>query len=136
MEIYIIEDDLVSNIQREFRKCYPYLKLQFYKTSHREGESSGKADRISSELPLSEVTMFHTGGKINIDPERTVAQVEADFLHQFSLCVQVMRQSGGLWLQTTDTDHWTLQQQNEEGRVHSIPLESEKPADFDLQDFN
>lgn len=136
MEINIIEEDLLCNIQQEFRRQYPYLKLQFYKSPHKAGEASPEKDRLNALLPIEEVTMFHTGGRIDISPERTVAEVEEDFFRQTGLCVQVMRQSGTLWLVTTDTDDLTLVAQNEKGREHSQPLSRDKEEDFDLQDVD
>ncbi len=136
MEINIIEDDLIRNIQQEFHSQYPYLKLQFYKNPHQLGEASPKTELLNAALPIAEVTMFHTGGKIDIRPERTVEEVEYDFFHKLGLCVQVMRQSGNIWLTTTDTDHWTLQQQNDNGCDHSTPLRDEMPGDFDLADVD
>jgi len=135
MEINIIEDDYIRNIQGDFRQQYPYLKLQFYKNPHQQGKASNKEEQLSNTLPIEEVTMFHTGGKIDISPERTVAEVEAAFLHTLGLCVQVMRQSGYTWLTTTETDHWTLQQQNDKGRECDQPSILERSANFDLPDM-
>lgn len=134
MEINIIEDDYIRNIRNDFSRQYPYLKLQFYKNPHQEGEASHKEEQLSDALAIEDVTMFHTGGRIDVGPQRTVAEVEADFYHKLGLCVQVMRQSGNTWLTTIGTDHWTLKEQNDKGREHSLPLIPEKPADFDLQD--
>jgi hypothetical protein len=136
MYINIIEDDLISNIQHSFREVYPYLKLQFYKNPHPEGQASSRAEQLDPALPIAEVTMFHTGGGIDINPERTVAEVEADFFSKLGLCVQVTRQAGDIWLTTTDTDHWTLREQNEKGREHSTPITREEPGDFGLSDVD
>jgi len=136
MEINISEDDLIANIQADFAEQYPYLKLHFYKNPHQEGTLSAKTEQLPAYLPIEEVTMFHTGGKIDIGQERTVAEIETDFLRKFGLCVQVMRQSGSIWLTTTDTDRWTLQQQNDKGREHSMPVIDEAPGDFNLQDVD
>ena len=118
MELYIIEDDFIRNIQADFHRQYPYLKLDFYRNPHQEGASSPKAEQLNAALPIEDVTMFHTGGRIDISPERTTAQVESDFFHKLGLCVQIARQSGNEWITTTDTDYWTLKQQNEKGREH------------------
>lgn len=136
MELYIIEDDLICNIQKDFGRQYPYLKLQFYKTNHAEGEASPRTEQLDAAQPVEEAAMFHTGGRIDISPERTVAEVEYDFFHQLGLCTQVLRHAGNMWITTTDTDHWTLKQQDDKGREHSIPLAKETPDDFNLQDKN
>lgn len=136
MYLHIIEDDLIQNIQREFQEQYSCLKLQFYKNPHEAGEASPAKECLKASLPIADVTMFHTGGDIDINPERTVRELEADFFHILGLCVQVLRKAGLVWLETTDTDSWTLQQQNEKGKEYNTPLREEQPEDFDLQDFD
>lgn len=135
MEINVIEDDLIRNIQHNFSEQYPFLKLQFYRNPHQPGEASSRREQLSASLPIEEVTMFHTGGKIDIGQDKTVAEVEADFLHRLGLCVQIMRKAGNIWITTTDTDQWTLQQQNDKGRECSRPRTDEMPGDFNLEDF-
>lgn len=136
MDINIIEDDMLRNIRSAFREQYPFLTLRFYLNPHAEGDPSPESERIWQDKPIEEVTMFHTGGRINIDPDRTVTEVEYDFFKVLGICVQVFRRSGLFWIETTKTDHWTLKQQNDEGeascRFHTIEL----PGDFDLQDIN
>jgi hypothetical protein len=133
MELYISEEDLIRNIQHAFQQQYPHLNLQFYKHPHRAGEPSPPADRLSSALPIEEITMFHTSGSINIAATRTVAQVEQDFYHLLGLSVQVLRQWGNSWLETTGTDHWTLAQQEEKGK-NSMAQKINTPDDYNLQD--
>lgn len=136
MELNIIEDDLIRNIQHGFREQYPYLKLLFYTHPHNEGEASQREEQLSAALPIEDVTMFHTSGKIDISPERTVAEVEADFYHKLGLCVQVVRKAGDIWLTTTRTDQWTLRQQNAKGHEYIRPMMNEAPEDFDIEDVD
>lgn len=136
MFLNVIEDDLLQNIDSGFREHYPYLKLVFYKNPHLEGEASKPIEKLKASMPMEEVTMFHTGAQIDISPERTVSEVEADFFHKLGLCVQVVRLSGNIYITTTETDYWTLQDQNDSGREHNEPLREELPEDFDLQDFD
>lgn len=136
MELNIIEDDLIRNIQHSFREQYPYLKLLFYTRPHNEGEASQQEEQLSAALPIEEVTMFHTSGKIDISPERTVAEVEADFYHKLGLCVQVVRKAGDIWLTTTRTDHWTLRRQNAKGHEHIRSMTNEVQDDFDIEDVD
>jgi hypothetical protein len=55
-------------------------------------------------------------GMIGINDNMTVAELEKTFLEQFGLAAQVSRNSGGMWLETTMTDTWSLYKQNEYGR--------------------
>jgi hypothetical protein len=135
MEINVIEDDMLINIKTAFQEQYPYLTLRFYKKPHEEMTASFESERIPLDKPMEEVTMFHTGGRIDIDPDRTVAEVEHDFFRILGLCVQVFRKSGNLWLETIKTDHWTLKQQNETGRESCSQQPIEEPEDFNLLDL-
>lgn len=119
MEINVIEDDLLCNIQHSFRAQYPHLKLLFYKSPYREANVYHKAILLDENLPMEEVTMFHTAGRIDIAPERTVAAVEKDFFHKLGLSVQIVRQSGDLWIAAVNADQSTLYQQNEEGKARN-----------------
>ena len=136
MNIRVIEDDILRNIQNDFSKQYPFLKLEFYKCSHPDGTGSPESERLSAQLPLEEATAFHCPGIIDVSPLRTVAAIEHDFLKLLGLSVQVFRRSGKLWIETTGTDHWSLQEQNAKGREYSLPYKPDAPTDFDLIDFN
>jgi len=133
MEITVIEDDYIRNIQSDFRKRYPHLKLEFYKNPHQVGASSPETEHLDATLPISEITMFHTGANVDVSPERTVAEVESDFFHKLGLCVQVMRQFGTSWVATTETDLWTLREQNDRGANYSDERTDNPPADHRIK---
>jgi len=44
-----------------------------------------------------------------------VSELEKIFLEDYGLNVQVFRNSGRVWLETTMTDDWTLAEQNRQG---------------------
>lgn len=135
MEINVIEDDVLINIKTAFQEHYPYLTLRFYKNPHEEMAASFESERIPLDKPMEEVTMFHTAGRIDISPDRTVADVEHDFFKILGLCVQIFRKSGNVWLETIETDHWTLKQQNEIGKERCNQQPIEEPEDFNLLDL-
>lgn len=117
MEIYISEEAIISNIQSDFRQAYPLLNLEFYRQPHEVGEHCCTKDKLSPDTPIDDIRMMHTFGWIDISKNRTAAEVEQDFMHQLGLSVQVMRKSGEMWVQTTKTDHWTLQRLSEEAKL-------------------
>jgi len=49
----------------------------------------------------------------------TVAEMEERFRDIYGLGVQVFRKSGTIWLETTVTDGWTLEDQNKQGEALS-----------------
>jgi hypothetical protein len=135
MEFNVIEDDVLINIKTAFQEHYPYLTLRFYKNPHGEKSASFESERVPLNKPMEEVTMFHTAGKIDIGTDRTVAAVEYDFFKILGLCVQIFRMSGNLWLETVQTDYWTLKQQNEAGEESCRQQPIEEPEDFNLLDL-
>jgi hypothetical protein len=44
-----------------------------------------------------------------------VSELENLFKRKYKLNIQVFRKSGNAWLETTVTDAWTLDKQNQEG---------------------
>jgi hypothetical protein len=116
MKLKIEEKTLVKDIQDEFNRCYEFLKIEFFRCAHIESELSPDAEKIGPGEKISHFKKTLKPGLIDIGSNRTVAEVEADFRNKFGLSVQVYRRSGDLWIETSKTDHWTLNGQNEEGR--------------------
>lgn len=115
----------IKDLQSEFHKVFPSLKLEFYEGSHREGEASPARQQLNNERLIDEVRSIHTTGDLHIGGEMSVTELERMFLEKFGLNAQVFRRSGSLWLQTSATDHWTLAEQNRKGG-HSEQLAREK----------
>ncbi|HVX27352.1 MAG TPA: hypothetical protein VHB70_13470, partial [Parafilimonas sp.] len=53
------------------------------------------------------------GAVIDISNEVTVAELENQF-GDIGLIAEVFRKSGNVWIESSLTDNWTLQQQNNE----------------------
>ena len=52
---------------------------------------------------------------LELDPSMTVAAFEQKMQNEYGLPVQVFRKSGDVWLETVQTDHFSLAKQNEMG---------------------
>lgn len=118
MTLHLSESRTISEIQEEFSAVYPYLKLEFYHIHLTDPELP-----IRKHLPniLSlRAAGLKNSGEFSIDEEMTVAETERIFQQNFGLSVQVCRQSGIVWLETTMTDKWTLKKQNDQGRDLSL----------------
>lgn len=116
MQIYISEEAVVADIQDRFQTLYPYLKLEFFRKPHTKGECSSGEEKILPETPIEKIRIKHTFGWIDISYYRTAAAVEHDFSYIFGLSTQILRKAGTLWLETTSTDSWTLEELNNAGR--------------------
>ena len=114
MFLFISKDKTIHDVQQSFSSKYPFLKLEFYKR-----DTTNPALTIEKHLSHS-ITLKAAGlkedGLIDIRNDLTVADLEKIFLTKFGLNVQVSRKSGIIWLETTMTDKWSLEKQNEHGR--------------------
>jgi len=61
---------------------------------------------------LEECRTIPNKGEIGITPLLTVSELEQRFQDVYGLGVQVLRKSGRVWLETTVTYGWTIEQQN------------------------
>jgi hypothetical protein len=94
MELRIDERSSFQSVQGQFTALYPFLRIE---------ERAGRFARNSPPLTV------HVGG------HRTVSQVVRDFEEILGLSVGISRKSGSLWIETSLTADWTLEQQNREG---------------------
>lgn len=124
MKITINDNRKIFAIQEEFNSAFPYLKLEFFAKPHTVGGGSAKKLIRHSSKTLGECRTVHNKGHITITPQMTVAELEQRFSDAYGLGVQVFRKSGKVWLETTVTDSWTLEQQNNEGESLSKMLTS------------
>ena len=115
----ISKERTIAELQQEFHATFPGLKLRFYKKEHQEHEGSPKGTEHPSHLTLGAINPQLPTGRIMLNGETTVAELEGRFEKRFGLHAQVFRRSKNLWLQTTSTDDWSLATQNQKG-LHTI----------------
>ena len=90
-----------------------------------------KAFLIPNHKTIGECRKIHKNDSIAITPRMKVIELEKIFLDDYGLAVQVFRESGRVWLETTMTDDWTLAEQNQQGEAlsrHTIKREEPFPA--------
>lgn len=113
-----VEDSLtLAQVQDKFSTRYPYLKLEFFRQPHSLHGGSRKEHMIANDTLIRNCRTKHQAGSLEIHPTDTVAHVEQTFQDAFGLYVQVFRKSGTIWIETTVTDDWTLEKQNEEAEL-------------------
>ena len=109
----IINNKTIGQIQQEFNVAFPYLRIQFFKEQHHENEGSGPELMIKNTTQL--ISVNPTDQTLEISGNMKVSELENLFKHKYKLNIQVFRKSGNAWLETTVTDGWTLDKQNQEG---------------------
>ncbi|HEX2605946.1 MAG TPA: hypothetical protein VHK91_01160 [Flavisolibacter sp.] len=111
MLLPIHDNLLISDLQERFSKCFPCLKLEFYKVAHHPGKASEDAKLISPEKKIGAIRKKRKEGTFRILSSMTVREVEQQLEHYYGLHAQVFRNENGGWIQTTGTNSYTLQQQ-------------------------
>lgn len=117
MAITINDTNNIYGIQEEFSSLFPFLKLEFFKKSTQQNTASIKQPITNSNKTLAECRTVFKSGEISISPEMTVSELEKKFNEIYGLHTQVFRKSGNIWLVTTITDNWTLEEQNQQGEI-------------------
>lgn len=110
----------IAQLQEEFNKTFPFLKLEFFKHAHKAQEGNARQDLISPADSAQTVSRKESNENVLIHEDMTVSELEQLLSHYFGLSAQVFRKSGRSWLETTVTDDWTLKRQNEQGYELSL----------------
>ncbi|MBN8703820.1 MAG: hypothetical protein J0M08_12200 [Bacteroidetes bacterium] len=122
MKLVINDAKKIGVIQKEFTSVFPFLKIEFFAKPHKSGEASAKKIMKSADLTIGECRRVHNSGSVTINGKMTVNDLEQTFSNTFGLSVQVFRKSGRVWLETTVTDGWSLDEQNKQGEELSRPV--------------
>lgn len=120
MELEVNDEKTIKELQHDFRKRFPFLKIEFFNNKDRDNNGKNGKKIIPSNKRIGEVRSLHRKGKIHIDSLVKVGDFEKSFKDTFGFEVQVYRKSGNDWIQTTVTDHWTLGEENKTGKERSL----------------
>jgi hypothetical protein len=102
----------VSEIKKIFNSQFPFLKIEFFKKSHKQLQGTFKKDIITDDFMIKSNQHDNT---ITYSEEMSVSELEKQFADKLKLSAQIFRKSGRIWLETTFTDSWSLKKQNQEG---------------------
>jgi|SRR5690348_3006080 len=119
MKLFIEKTSFAEDVKKVFTACYPFLKIEFYKKTFTN--SQYKKETLPLNLPLVQLMKKPAKTIINIEKNKTVAELENDFL-LIGLKAEIFRKSGNVWVETSLTNNWTLQQQNAEAEELSRHL--------------
>ncbi|WP_217605899.1 hypothetical protein [Chitinophaga sp. GbtcB8] len=122
MKLYVNQSSTLGEIQKDFRDMYPYLKLEFYKRIQTGNQGASSKDKLQANYLPGKINTGRVYTAIDISPQRSAGELENEILDILGVSAQVFRRSGNIWIQTTDTDKWSLRLQNEEGRASCISI--------------
>jgi hypothetical protein len=109
--ILINDRKTLQEIRSAFNSMFPYLQIDFRKFSGQSNKLPVNYNRTFAELRISDKPV-----KICISHSTTVSELDSAFSSIYGLEVRIFRQSGKLWLETSFTDDWTLDEQNLQGK--------------------
>lgn len=136
MKININDKRKISAVQQEFNEAFPYLRIEFFSVAPKSGNGISKKHLIvPDQKTVGECRRINKSSSIIITPRMKVNQLEKIFFEEYGLSVQVFRQSGRVWLETTMTDDWTLAEQNRQGEELSRHPQ-EKTESYPADDYH
>lgn len=117
----IDENKKLFMIQEEFNNAFPFLKLAFFLRPSRLESDFILPRRLFNQTnkTLKECRTVLNDLKVIVEPKMTVLDLDQQFQKAFGIGVLVFRRSGKVWLETTLTDAWTLEEQNFQGEALS-----------------
>jgi hypothetical protein len=115
MEIIIDDNTLLCDIQKDFISQFPYLKLEFFNFQPDHAVFNRKNLITDTKKTIGTVRHVHYKGHISINGHQKVKTLEQNFLEHYGINVQVFRKSGNVYLETLESDDWTLSEQNRKG---------------------
>lgn len=132
MLLVVKKDMQVKDLKKQFHGYFPLLKIEFFRTAHDVNGGNNKSNMLENELYLED-QIGDLEGSLEFEGNVTVAAFEQMFADQFKLNVQVFRKSGNLYIETTETDDWTLEQAHKEALNSQVRTEGAE-SDFTDRD--
>lgn len=115
MELKLFAHTTIREVKKQFSACFPFLKLEFFIQGHKKGEGTGLKQKVPDGMHLIDVTGVLKEGIFSFKSSITVAALEQSLQNKHGLPVQVFRKSGDVWIETIQTDNFSLEKQNAMG---------------------
>lgn len=110
----------LEEIDKQFREKYPYLKLVFFQ---HPPDFLLNVHHLHDQIKSKTVSEFNSqieSFDLELNDEMETGVFEKQLSNTLRINVQIFRKSGfDKWIETSQTDFWTLGQQNAEGKSES-----------------
>ena len=111
MLLKVDDAQTIADVQDNFTECFPWLRIEFYRTRHKWKQLNDPEDMIPPETKIGDIRKNHNPGILEIKSWHQTGKVEKDFYKLFGLHVQILRHDGANWVQTGENDILTLMEQ-------------------------
>jgi hypothetical protein len=118
-EIAINSDTKVKDVQTQFEAYYPFLTIEFSKN---KAAIFARSHNLGPDNIISKISNLPAPVNLNVNVERTIAEVEKQCHELLGLSVQIFRKSGNVCNAISITNSWTLQIQNMAGEFISAEM--------------
>lgn len=135
MILQIHDGLIVEDIQDQFSKCFPHLKLELYSTAHHWKKGSAQENVISPKVSIGDIRKKQSAGTLEIKSSDKVGDVETKFKKIFGLNVQIFRKENDCWIQTTTTDVFTIGRQADLSKKSKTTLLGKLKEQADEYDY-
>lgn len=109
----------IASVQKLFNDLFPFLKIEFFEKEIKNNGTVNARKYIGNiQRKLSDYRHIAVSThQILLNPEMSVSELEKEISNEYKLKTQVFRKSGNVWLETTVTDSWSLEEQNKQGEI-------------------
>jgi hypothetical protein len=123
----------LADVNAAFQNYFGLLKLEFFSETHEPGELSDEKSTLDLTTTLNEIGISEPT-RLEFNKDTKVAEFE-ELFRRLGIGVQVLRKSKELWLHTSSTDSWSLQEQQLRAlEMSGTPEDNSEPIDYHEQE--
>jgi len=112
MELLLSNELTIKEVNKNFQKKFPYLKLEFYTEDYVPGQTSLWDDRLPDYTKLGQIIGNFLPTFIQFELSDTVSTFRKRFLGEMGLHVQVFKKTNDMWQDTFQSDYLSLEKEN------------------------
>lgn len=116
MKLLLTNSKTIADVKTAFSAFFPHLKIEFFTQPHDNTKASWSKYMIFVQDQTLQKIGLLKEGVVVLSNDTITGEFEQFLSVRYGLFVQVFRKSMSSWLETTQTDTWTLREQEEHGK--------------------
>ncbi len=122
----ITDGQTIAEVQEQFHYIFPFLKIDFFEKDLSDANKTNKPVVNTGRLLGEFRPAKNETSSIWLDKFIKVNELERYINSTYRLQAQVFRRSRNVWLETTITNNWTLEEQNKQGEMLTMKTNDTK----------